>query len=119
MGRAGQSKKAVVHKIRLQVGDDVMVRTGAQKGKTGRIVAVHPELNKVTVEGIQVVKKHIKPNREHPKGAIIDKTMPIWVSKVGIVHPTDATRTSRIGYKVSKDGTKSRVYRAAENKEIK
>ena len=49
-----------IYKIRLRVGDTVVVRAGKYKGQTGKITAVHPKLNQVTVEGINVVKKHIK-----------------------------------------------------------
>lgn len=107
-----------VYKIKLKVGDEVIVRSGTQKGKTGKVIALHPALNKVTVEGINVFKKHLKPNKQYPKGAIIEKTLPVWVHKVGIVHPTDKKRTSRIGYSVTKNGEKTRVYRA-NHKEIK
>lgn len=105
--------------IKLRVGDTVMIRAGRDKGKTGKVTALHPALNKVTVEGINVVKRHVKPNRQHPKGALLDKTLPIWVSKVGLVQPTDKAKTSRIGYRVAKDGAKTRVYRQAGHKEIK
>lgn len=107
-----------IYKIKLRVGDTVMVRSGKEKGKIGKVSAVHPRLNKVTVEGVSVVKRHTKANKQYPKGAIIEKTRPIPVSKVGIVHPTDKKRTSRIGYTIKKDGTKARVYRQAGNKEI-
>lgn len=105
------------YKIKLKVGDTVMVRSGRDKGKTGKVTAVHPTLNKVTVEGINVYKRHQKPNRDNPKGALIEKTLPIWVSKVGIVHPTKKNSTSRIGYEIKSD-KKVRVYRQASNKVI-
>ena len=108
-----------IHKIKLHVGDNVVVRIGKDKGKTGKVTAVYPKLNKVTVEGVNVFKKHVKPNKQYPKGAMIEKTLPIWVSKVGIVHPTDKKKTSRIGYELKKDGSKIRVYRQSGNKEIK
>ena len=57
-------------KIRLKKGDLVMVRSGKDKGKTGKVLATHPQENKVTVEGINVVKRHVKPNRTHPQGGI-------------------------------------------------
>lgn len=109
-----------VYKIRLKKGDTVMVRTGKYKGKTGKVLATHPTENKVTVEGINVVKKHLKPNRENPQGGIIELTKPIWVSKVGILEP-GTRQPSRIGYKVDKDGKKSRVYKRSgkEVKEVK
>ncbi len=108
-----------IYKIKLKKGDTVMVRSGKYKGKTGAIVAVHPRENKVTVEGINIVKKHVKPTRTNPTGGIIEITKPIWVSKVGLVHPTDKKRITRIGIEVKKDGSKIRVARQAGNKEIK
>jgi len=104
-------------KIRLQKGDTVMVRSGKYKGKTGKIVATHPTDNKVTVEGINIVKKHVKPNRTHPQGAIVELTKPIWVSKVAVVDPT-SKKATRIGYSLDKDGNKTRVYKKS-GKEIK
>lgn len=106
-----------VFKIRLQKGDLVMVRTGKFKGKTGKIAATHPRLNKVTVEGLNIVKKAMKPSRTHPQGGFIEITKPIWVSKVGLVD-TSGKKVSKIGYKIAKDGTKTRVYKAT-GQEIK
>ncbi len=106
-----------VYKIRLKKGDTVIVRAGKYKGQSGKILATHPHDNKVTVEGINKVKKHLKPNREHPQGGIIELTKPIWVSKVGIVEPTKK-HPSRIGYKVTKDGKKTRIFKST-GREIK
>lgn len=106
-----------VFKIRLKKGDLVAVRSGKYKGRTGKITAVHPTLNKVTVDGINIVKKHQKPNKAYPQGGIIEITKPIDVSKVGIVEPT-SKKPSRIGYKVAADGTKTRVFKKS-GKEIK
>lgn len=106
-----------IFKIRLKKGDTVIVRAGKYKGQTGKVTATHPTLNKVTVEGINIVKKHVKPNKEHPQGAIVELTKPIWVSKVSIVEPT-SKKASRIGMQVNKDGTKTRVFKTT-GKEIK
>lgn len=106
-----------MYKIRLQKGDMVVVRAGKYKGKTGKITATHPMENKVTVEGINIVKKHVKPTREHPQGAILELTKPIWVSKVAVIDPA-SKKATRIGYKVDKDGAKARVYKKS-GKEIK
>jgi large subunit ribosomal protein L24 len=106
-----------IYKIRLKKGDNVVVLAGKYKGKTGKIVATHPRDNKVTVEGINIVKKHVKPNRAYPQGGIIDITKPIWVSKVAIVDPA-TKKASRIGYSLAKDGTKTRVFKKS-GKEIK
>jgi large subunit ribosomal protein L24 len=104
-------------KIKLKKGDTVQVLAGKYKGKTGKIVTTHPFENKVTVEGINIVKKHVKPNQAHPQGGIIEITKPIWVSKVAVIDPT-TKKPTRIGISVDKDGNKSRVYKAS-GKEIK
>ena len=111
-----QTKKQAF-KIRLKVGDTVIVRSGKYKGKTGKITATHPFENKVTVEGINIVKKHVKPNRTHPQGDIVEITKPIWVSKVGIVEPT-SKKASKIEHKVDAKGVKTRVFKRT-CKEIK
>ena len=104
-------------KIRLKKGDTVIVRAGKYKGRTGKISAVHPRENKVTVNGINVVKKHVKPNQQHPQGAIVEITKPIWVSKVGVIDPT-SKKATRIGYKLGPAGKKVRIYKSSA-KEIK
>lgn len=104
-------------KLRLKKGDTVVVRAGKYKGQTGTITATHPSLNKVTVEGINIVKKHVKPNKAYPQGGIIELTKPIDVSKVGIMEPT-SKKASRIKFNVATDGTKTRAF-TSTGKEIK
>ena len=82
-----------------------------------KVVATHPFDNKVTVEGINIVKKHVKPNNTYPQGGIIDITKPIWASKVAVLDP-ETKKPTRIGIKVDKDGNKTRVARKS-GKEIK
>lgn len=109
--------KTSVYKIRIKKGDMVTVTTGKYKGKSGKVSAVHPELNKVTVDGINIVKRHIKPTTKFPQGGIIDLTKPIWVSKVALVDPT-TKKPTRVGYINDKTGKKVRIYKAS-GKEIK
>lgn len=104
-------------KIRLKKGDTIVVTSGKYKGQTGKVLATHPSENKVTVEGINIVKKHVKPNKANPQGGIIEMTKPIWVSKVAVVDPS-TKKPTRIGYTFDKDGNKVRVYKAS-GKEIK
>jgi large subunit ribosomal protein L24 len=104
-------------KIRLKKGDLVQVLAGKYKGKQGKVLTTHTKENKVTVEGINIVKKHQKPNQAYPQGGIIELTKPIWVSKVAIVDPT-TKKPSRIGFKIEKDGAKTRVFKSS-GKEIK
>lgn len=105
-----------IYKIRLKKGDTVIVRTGKYKGQTGKVLATHPRENKVTVEGINIVKKHVKPTRANPQGGIVEITKPIWVSKVSIQEPS-SKKPSRIGMKLDKDGKKTRVFKST-GKEI-
>lgn len=109
--------KKLVYKIRLKKDDVVMVRSGKYKGKTGKILATHPSLNKVTVEGINIVKRHRKPTQAQPQGGIFEITKPIWVSKVGLLDSV-GKKPSRITYKVSADGSKTRVMKTT-GKEVK
>lgn len=112
-----KSTTKTVYKIRLKKDDLVMVRSGKYKGQTGKVLATHPSLNKVTVEGINIVKKHVKPNKQYPQGGIIPMTKPIDVSKVGIVDPS-TKKASRIGYQMNKSNEKVRVFKTS-GKEIK
>ena len=106
-----------LYKIRLKKDDLVVVTTGKYKGTQGKVMAVFPETNSVTVQGVNIVKRHTKPSRTQPQGGITEVTKPINVSKVAIVEPT-SKKPSRIGYKVAADGTKTRVFKKS-GKEIK
>lgn len=105
--------------MKLKKGDLVKVITGAHKGKTGKIVSVHTDSNAVAVEGLGIVKRHVKPSAVAPQGGIIDVHKPIDVSKVAlVVSGSKDSATSRVAFTISKDGAKKRVYRQAKNKEI-
>jgi large subunit ribosomal protein L24 len=112
-----KNEKTTVFKIRLKKGDTVVVTTGKYKGKTGKITATHPKENKVTVEGINVVKKSVKPTELKPQGGIVEITKPMWVSKVALIDPSDKKPT-KIGYKLDKNGDKVRIYKRS-GKEVK
>ncbi len=104
--------------MKIKKGDTVIVKTGKDKDKTGTVTKVDPDLNKVIVDGINVTKRHQKPSQNQPKGGIVETYAPIDISNVALVHPDDKTRGSRVGHK-TKEGSKVRVYRQANNKEVK
>jgi len=106
-----------VYKIRIKKGDTVMVRSGKHKGQTGKVLATYPSLNKVMVEGVNIVKRHRKPTSINPQGGIVELTKPIWVGKVGVVDPV-AKKPSRVGYKLSDKGVKTRILKS-NGKELK
>ena len=91
--------------MKLKVGDKVVVISGADKGKEGKIIRTLRSENKVIVEGVHIVKKHQKPNNENPQGAIVEKEAPIHVSNVQVLDKNGVA--GRVGYKVV-DGKKVR-----------
>jgi large subunit ribosomal protein L24 len=96
---------------RIRKGDEVVVITGRDKGKRGTVAARVDERH-VLVDGINVVKKHARPNpMKGITGGIIDKTMPIDESNVMLFNPATG-KGDRVGFKVLEDGTKVRVYRS-------
>jgi large subunit ribosomal protein L24 len=105
--------------MKIKTGDVVKVISGAHKGKTAKVLNVHPAQNAVTLEGIGERKRYMKPNAVNPQGGSKDVHVAMPVHKVALIHPTDATKTTRIGLQTKKDGTKVRVARQASNKEIK
>ncbi len=102
---------------KIRKGDEVIVITGRDKGKRGKVV-LRADADHVVVEGINVVKKHAKPNpMKGITGGIVDKTMPIHQSNVAIFNPA-AGKADRVGIKVLEDGKKVRVYKSS-GEEIK
>ena len=86
--------------LKIKKGDTVKVIAGKDKDKEGKVIAVDSKKNKVTVEGVNVVKKHEKPSVANQNGGIIQKEAPIDVSNVMYVHKGKATR---VGFKMDGD----------------
>jgi large subunit ribosomal protein L24 len=85
-----------VNKLHVKTGDTVKVISGNDRGKTGRIVSVKRELNKVVVEGINLVTKHNKPSAKNPQGGITKMEAPIHASNVQLVNASGTvTRTGK------------------------
>jgi large subunit ribosomal protein L24 len=68
--------------MKIKKGDTVKILSGDDKGKKGKVLMVFPKLNKVLVEGVNVMKRHERPRKQGSKGQIVDKAMPMNVSKV-------------------------------------
>lgn len=105
--------------MKIKLGDTVKVISGAHKGKVAKVISVHPKENAVKLEGIGERKRFVKPNALNPQGGTKDIHVAMPAHKVALVHPTDAAKTTRIGFSFKKDGQKTRVARQAGNKEIK
>jgi large subunit ribosomal protein L24 len=96
---------------KIKKGDDVIVRTGKDKGKSGRVTKVLKG-DKVLVEGINQVKKNQKPNpNAGVSGGIIIKDMPINISNIGLYNP-ETKKADRVGYKFLDDGKKVRYFKS-------
>ena len=102
---------------KIRKGDQVIVLTGRDKGKRG-VVAARVDEDRVTVDGVNVVKKHVKPNpMKGVTGGVIEKTMPIHQSNFAIFNSTSG-KADRVGIKLLADGKKVRVYKSS-GEEIK
>lgn len=97
-----------MHSLHVKKNDQVIVISGKDKGKKGRVIAAYPKENRVLVEGVNLVKKHQKPNQANPQGGIITKEAPIHVSNVMPIDPKTGKPT-RVGYRTIEDGKKVRV----------
>lgn len=93
--------------MNIKKGDKVVVITGHDKGKEGIVQKVHPKLEKVVVEGVNIRKKHRKPTQQNPEGSIVEIYAPIHVSNVALIDPK-TKKPTRVGHKVVK-GQKVRV----------
>ena len=95
--------------MNLKTGDKVVVIAGKDKGKEGKIIKTLRAENKVVVEGINMVKKHVKPNGQ-TAGSIVDMEAPIHASNVMIIDPKTKKGT-RVGHTTDKKGKKIRIAR--------
>lgn len=82
----------------IKKGDNIIVISGADKGKIGKVAASFPEQSKVVVEGVNLKKKHQRKTRENQKGQVVEKALPINVSKVMLIDPSTSKGT-RVGHK--------------------
>jgi large subunit ribosomal protein L24 len=98
---------------RLRKGDEVVVISGKDKGKKGKISRILAEDGKVVVEGVNLVKRHQRPTPRNQNGGIIEKEAPIFASKVMPVDPKTGKGT-RVKIKVLEDGKKVRIAKSGE-----
>lgn len=98
---------------RIHKGDEVVVRTGKDKGRRGTVIRTYAD-GRVLVEGVNSVRKHMKPNpASGAKGGIVDKEMPLDASNVMLYNPV-TKKGDRVGYKRLEDGRKVRFFRSTE-----
>lgn len=100
--------------MKLKKGDTVIIITGKDRGKTGKIEAILPSADRVVVTGTNLYKKHAKPSAKNPSGGIIELSRPIHVSNVMFLNP-ETKKPTRLGFRVSGQ-EKQRI--AHDNKQI-
>ena len=95
-------------KVHVKTGDTVIVLSGKNKGKKGKVMALSPKEGKVIVERVNMVKKHVKPRKMGEPGGIIKAEGAMYACKVQIVCP-HCGKPTRVGHKLYEDGTKGRI----------
>ncbi|MCY3597049.1 MAG: 50S ribosomal protein L24 [Rhodospirillales bacterium] len=94
-------------KFRIRRGDEVVVRTGRDRGRTGEVIRVDREHARVVVRGVNIARRHMRPSPANP-GGIVERELPIHVSNVALRDPSDG-RPTKVGYRRMEDGRKVRT----------
>ncbi len=104
---------------KIKKDDMVLVISGNDRGKKGRVLKVVPGMDRIIVEGVNMVKKHRRATQDMPQGGILTIEAPIHISNVKLIAPKSGVPT-RVGFKILKDGTKVRVCKHpdANNEEV-
>ncbi len=97
--------------VKIRKGDTVIVVAGDDKGKTGRVLSVDAEKQRVIVERVNFVKRHTKPRGQGQQGGILEKEAPVHISNVMLFDPK-AGKGVRVGTRTTKDGRRERISRA-------
>jgi large subunit ribosomal protein L24 len=90
--------------MKIRKNDSVMVIAGNSRGKTGKVLKVYPERQRVIVEGVNIMKRHTRPSQKNPQGGIVQREAPIHVSNVMLLDPKQ-NQPTRVGTAVVKDET--------------
>ena len=96
--------------MKIKAGDNVIVLSGRDKGVTGKVLTVDHARDMLTVEGVNLTYKHVKPSQKNPEGGRLHKESPIRACKVMVVCP-QTNKPTRIGYRFLDDGSKERFAR--------
>lgn len=96
---------------KLKVNDEVIVTTGKNAGKAGKVLSVNRKTSKVVVEGVNEVKRSMKPSQQNPEGGFATKNLPLHVSNVSLISPK-TKKPTKVKFVAGKDNKKSRVSKA-------
>ena len=106
--------------MKIKVGDNVRVITGSNKGKEGKVLKVFKKENRVLIDGVNVVKKHVKPNRENETGGILEVEAPLHISNVKVVSKeTKKEEKAKVAKKEEKEKVAKKAAKTSKKKESK
>jgi large subunit ribosomal protein L24 len=94
--------------LSIKKNDTVVILSGDEKGKKGRVLAVHPGEANLIVERLNFIKRHMKPSKKYSQGGIIEKEAPVHISNVMLVC-SKCDKPTRLGHKILQSGSKVRV----------
>ncbi len=98
----------MIKKVHVKTGDTVIVLSGKERGKKGKVLAVSPKEGKVIVEKVNMVSKHVKPKKMGEQGGIVKAEGALYACKVQLVCP-HCSKPTRVAHKIFEDGTKGRI----------
>lgn len=98
----------MIKKIHVKTGDTVVVLSGKDRGKKGKVIAVSPRESKVIVEGVNIISKHVKPRKMGQEGGIVKTEGALYACKVQLVCPR-CNKSTRVAHKIYQDGSKERT----------
>lgn len=96
--------------MKVKKNDMVLVTTGKDRGKKGKVLKIFPERDRAIVEGICMARKHMRRTRDNPKGGILLREVPIQISNLAFICPR-CNQPTRVGYTVLADGSRKRICR--------
>lgn len=96
------------NKVHVKTGDTVIILSGKERGKKGKVLVVSPKEGKIIIEGRNMVSKHVKPRKMGDQGGIVEAEGAMYASKVQVVCPR-CGKPTRVGHKIYEDGTKERI----------
>jgi large subunit ribosomal protein L24 len=99
-------QNATTHKLSLRKNDQIQVISGREKGKTGKILKVDAKNMRITIEKVNMVKRHLKPSQQYPQGGIVEKELPLHYSNV-LLMCAKCNRGVRHGFKAAAASTKA------------
>ena len=101
--------------MKIRKNDNVMVIAGNARGKSGKVLKVYPERERIIIEGVNIIKRHSRPSQKNPQGGIVQREAPIHVSNVMLIDPK-TNEVTRVGSKVVKDDTTGKKRRMRVSK---